>query len=151
VLPSPDEYFFNDYFKRLILARHSLSLVRRFALYSLVKHDNILNQILHKVQWQRPQVVGGIINTQSCKFPGKSAGKNNFENRLRFHRVVAMRFYWDTVYYTGNFDTFKTSVSVNPYCIPIYDQKRICPSIFSQILSPVSDYVIGFLIYFTFR
>jgi len=49
VLPSPDEYFFNDYFKRLNLARHSLSLVRRFALYSLVKHDNILNQILHKV------------------------------------------------------------------------------------------------------
>jgi len=61
-----------------------------------------------------------------------------------------MRFYWDTVYYTGNFDTFKTSVSVNPYCIPIYNQKRICPSIFSQIPSPVSDYVIGFLIYFIF-
>jgi len=93
----------------------------------------------------------GIINTQSCKFPGKSAGKSNFENRLRFHTVVAMRFYWDTVYSTGNFDTFKTPVSVNPYCIPIYDQKRICPSVFSQILSPVSDYVIGFLIYFTFR
>ena len=92
----------------------------------------------------------GIINTQSCKFYGKSAGKNNFENRLRFHIVVAMRFYWDTVYYTGNFDTFKTSVSVNPYCIPIYNQKRICPSIFSQIPSPVSDYVIGFLIYFIF-